>query len=71
MKIQAILTVPNKTSISKTVELEVKDGMTAGEIVDWVYKNRYKILTKHCNLTENELKSAIANGEATIYTKVI
>lgn len=66
MIIQAKIQVPSHTKISKTIDIEVKDGMSHMEIVDWVFDNKKKILKQHCNLSDTELKSAIAMGDATI-----
>lgn len=56
----------NKTT-KKTVEMELKDGLACDEVIDWLVKNKRKVVKlAGCKLSNGELTKAINLGDVTI-----
>lgn len=67
MLIKAKISYPELRQRNKVINIEVKDGSTLNEIVDYLYKNKARIVKDNgCNLTDEELSSAIALGMVTV-----
>lgn len=67
MLIKVKLDYPKIVKNSRTVEIEIEDGMAQVQVEEWIWKNRQKILKENgCKLSKSELASAIANSEASV-----
>lgn len=67
MIIKAKITYPKRTFETKIIELNVRNGMCQQEIVDYLIKNKKKIVKKHgCNLDDRDASREVSMGNITI-----
>lgn len=67
MLIKVKIRYPELRPRERMVNVEVKDGSTLNEIVDFLYQNKAQIVKDNgCNLSDEELSSAIALGMVSV-----